>query len=155
MTVSRAASLYTLNPLSFHPGLPGVSWPGISDSKLIAQIPDTFAYRKACCLTLPYLKSPFAAEKGGKHNRPDLFGGEAKDPRGLTPTGKALQSQELTLLSQDGEKLFGLRKGWRALVTAKPYAPANGQDSVSSPGIMGGHQGTSTAISDLVAKLDT
>jgi hypothetical protein len=93
--------------------------------------------------------------EGGKHNRLGLSEGESKGTRGLTPTVKGPEKLELTLLSQDGEKLSGLRKGWRALVTAKPYAPANSQDSVSSPGIMGGHQGTSTAISDLVAKLDT
>ncbi|MBA7580665.1 hypothetical protein ES708_22559 [subsurface metagenome] len=93
--------------------------------------------------------------EGGKHNRLGLSEGETKDTRGLTPTVKATQRTELTLLSQDGEKLSGMRKGWRALVTAKPYAPANSQDSVSSPGIMGGHQGNSTAISDLLATLDT
>ncbi len=93
--------------------------------------------------------------EGGKHNRLDLFEGETKDPRGLTPTGKALQRTELTLLSPDGGKLSETHKGWRALVTAKPYAPAKSQVSVSSAGIMGGHQGTSTANSDLVAALDT
>ncbi len=92
--------------------------------------------------------------EGGQHNRLGLSEGEDKDPRGFMPTGKALQRTELPLLSPDGGKLSGMRKGWRVLVMAKPYAPANSQASVSSPGIMGGHRGTSTASSDLVAKQD-
>ncbi|MBA7610137.1 hypothetical protein ES703_17342 [subsurface metagenome] len=95
------------------------------------------------------------SREGGEHNRLGLSEGESKGTRGLTPTVKGLEKLELTSTRFVRGKLSGMRKGWRVLVTAKPYAPANGQDSVSSPGIMGGHQGTSTAISDLVATQST
>ena len=84
--------------------------------------------------------------EGGKHNRLGLSEGETKDTRGLTPTVKALQRTELTLPSPDGGE--ALRD------VPELGAPANSQASVSPPGIMGGHRGTSTASSDLVATQD-
>ncbi|GAJ13248.1 unnamed protein product, partial [marine sediment metagenome] len=103
----------------------------------------------------PTLSSiPLLPGEGGKHSRLGLSEGESKGTRGLTPTVKGPGKLELTLLSPDEGKLSGTHKGWRVLVPAKPDAPANSQASVSSAGIMGGHQGTSTASRDLVATQD-
>ena len=79
--------------------------------------------------------------EAGEHNRLGLSE-VAKTSRGqqcpmVTPPTKG----GLTSTRQVRGRLSGMRKGWRVLVMAKPYAPANGQGSVSSPGITGGAPG--------------
>ncbi|MBA7581989.1 hypothetical protein ES708_23908 [subsurface metagenome] len=61
-----------------------------------------------------------------QHSRLGISESESKVPRGFTPTGETLQSQELTLTGSDGGKLSGMRQSWLLWHQRKLNAVANG-----------------------------